>query len=112
MCPSGRALHHPAAPTLLRYATRGCPAETGRPWSKKEMEAAVERGPHVSALSEECAAQLSAETAEKVAAGQARIVLWDAIKNDPPAQLKVSPIAMVPHKSRKWRAILDLSFRL
>ena len=26
--------------------------------------------------------------------------------------LKISPIAMVPHKSRKYRAILDLSFSL
>ena len=27
-------------------------------------------------------------------------------------ELKISPIAMIPHKSRKYRAILDLSFRL
>ena len=26
--------------------------------------------------------------------------------------LKISPLAMVPHKSRKYRAILDLSFSL
>ena len=57
-------------------------------------------------------AQLAAETAEKVAAGQARVVFWDDIKHNPPRQLKVSPLAMVPHKSRKWRTILDMSFRL
>ena len=57
-------------------------------------------------------AQLRSETDEKVRTGQAKIVRWDDIKHDFPKQLKVSPVAMVPHKSRKWRAILDLSFRL
>ena len=27
-------------------------------------------------------------------------------------KLKISPLAMIPHKSRKYRAILDLSFEL
>ena len=76
------------------------------------MAAVVARGAHVSAKTDECMPQLAVETAEKMAAGQARVVAWDDIKDDPPSQLKVSPIAMVPHKSRKWRAILDLSFRL
>ena len=31
-------------------------------------------------------------------------------RDDPPPELKISPIAMVPHKSRPYRAILDLSF--
>lgn len=44
--------------------------------------------------------------------GQALIVQWDEIKANFPSQLKVSHIAMVPHKSRKWRVILDLSYHL
>ena len=32
--------------------------------------------------------------------GQVWIVLWDDIKDNMPKQLKVSPIAMIPHKSR------------
>ena len=40
------------------------------------------------------------------------MVLWDSIKDDPPAQLKISPLAMILHKSRKYRAILDLSYLL
>ena len=40
------------------------------------------------------------------------MVLWDDIKDDPPEELKVSPIAMILHKSRMFRTILDLSFRL
>eukprot|EP00956_Cyclotella_meneghiniana_P004837 scaffold5989_cov47-Cyclotella_meneghiniana.AAC.8 len=46
MCPSNLALHHPAAEKLLQYATGGCPCNTGKPWTKEEIWAAVERGPH------------------------------------------------------------------
>ena len=112
MCPSGLALHHPAAARLLQYATGGCPAKTGKPWSKAEVLEAIERGPHVSALDEGPMKQLQDEVAEKVKIGQARLIPWDSIKDDPPAELKVSPIAMIPHKSRGWRAILDLAFSL
>ena len=37
---------------------------------------------------------------------------WDNIKNDPTQQLKISPIAAIPHKSKAFSSILDLSFRL
>ena len=76
------------------------------------MQAAIDRGPHKSALAPDAIAQLTAEVREKVAAGQARIVDWMDIRDDPPAQLKISPISMIPHKSRKYRTILDLSFSL
>jgi hypothetical protein len=112
MCPSGLALHHPAAGTLLEYASGGCPALTDKPWTKEQMLEAVEKGPHASALQPDAINQLVEELAEKVRMGQARIVLWDDIKDNPPPQLKISPLAMIPHKSRKFRAILDLSFRL
>jgi hypothetical protein len=112
MCPANLALEHPAAEKLLEYATGGCPANTGKPWSKEQMWAAVERGPHVSALDPDAIAQLEGEIADKVKAGQCKVVLWDEIKDNPPEQLKISPLAMIPHKSRAFRAILDLSFRL
>ena len=38
---------------------------------------------------------------------------WLQLKRDGvPQKLKISPIAMIPHKSRMFRAILDLSFSL
>ena len=40
------------------------------------------------------------------------MVEWDDIKHDPPPELKISPVALIPHKSRDYRAILDLSFSL
>jgi hypothetical protein len=39
-------------------------------------------------------------------------VNWDAIKNNFPKNLKISPLAVVPHKSCVYRMILDLSFQL
>jgi len=40
------------------------------------------------------------------------VVEWDAIKDNPPTKLKISPIAAIPHKSKAYWSILDLSFRL
>ena len=52
----------------------------------------------------------------KVEHGYASLVYLNEIKNklgtEELQHLKISPIAMVPHKSRKYRAILDLSFHL
>ena len=110
MCPTGLALDHPAAQVLLDYAHRGCPVNTGAPWTKEMLEAAIEKGPHVSALDEAAMEQLQQEVQAKAEIGQCKIVKWDDIKANPPEQLKISPIAMIPHKSRLFRAILDLSF--
>ena len=110
MCPRGLALHHPAAATLLQYAERGCPVLTGTQWTTEQMQAAITRGPHVSALIPDAMAQLDTEVAEKVQKGQAKLIHWNDIKHAPPPNLKISPVAMMPHKSRPYRAILDLSF--
>jgi hypothetical protein len=112
MCPKNLALHHPAAEKLLSYATGGCPTNTGKPWTKQQIWEAVARGPHSSALIPEAMEQLEKEVREKAEIGQCRIVAWDDIKDNPPEQMKVSPVAMIPHKSRAFRAILDLSFSL
>ena len=37
---------------------------------------------------------------------------WDDIKQNPPSKLKISPLEIIPHKSTKYRAILDISFAL
>ena len=66
----------------------------------------------MSALLPEAMEQHQAEVEEKVAKGQVRVVPWEELKKALPDKLKLSPIAMVPHKSRVWRAILDLSFIL
>jgi hypothetical protein len=55
------------------------------------------------ALSVEALEHFKEEALKKVAMGQATIVDWDMIKDDPPPQMKVSPIAAIPHKSKAFR---------
>ncbi|KAL7533277.1 hypothetical protein ACHAWF_011989 [Thalassiosira exigua] len=112
MCPGGLALEHPAADILLEYATGGCPAQTGRQWTREMLEAAVEKGPHKSAMEPEAMAYIQQEVEAKEKRGQAKVFIWDVIKDDPPPEMKISPLAAIPHKSRAYRAILDLSFVL
>jgi hypothetical protein len=47
-----------------------------------------------------------------VNSGQAKLVMWDSIKDNPPAELKISPIVALSHKSKLFCSILDLSFHL
>jgi hypothetical protein len=112
VCPTGRALNHPAADILCDWATFGCPTRTGRNWTKDKMWEAVERGPHRSATMPEAIKHFAEEIKEKLRTNQARLVPWDNIKDNPPPQLKISRIAAIPHKSKAFRSILDLSFRL
>ena len=112
MCPTGRALSHPTADILSDWAKFGCPTRTGRNWTTEEMWEAVERGPHQSATSPEALTHFDVEIKEKLGKRQARLVPWDDIKDNPPAQLKISPIAAIPYKSKAFRSILDLSFHL
>ena len=52
------------------------------------------------------------ESFTKVKAGQAKLVLWEDIKDNLPPQLKILPIAAIPHKSEAFWLILDLFFCL
>ena len=100
MHPSGLALHHPAADRLLQYATKGCPAETGQDWTMDMIQAAIDQGPHKSAMTPEAMEYIQSEAFDKERIGKARIVEWiGEFKRSPPEQLKVSPIAAIPHKS-------------
>jgi hypothetical protein len=112
MCPSGRALQHPAAKLLKEWATFGCPTKTSKPWSKSKIWEAVARGPHCLALSPEGIAHFAAKAAERVQTKQACLVEWDSIKDNPPKELKILPIEAIPHKSMDFCSILDLSFCL
>ena len=112
MCPRGRANQHPAAPLLREYAANGCLVSVGRSWKLEELEAAAERGPHRSALEPDTIAQIQAEVHKKEAQGFCNVYEWEELKRNLPKKLKLSPLAMIPHKSRTYRAILDLSFEL
>jgi hypothetical protein len=106
------ALLHPATDLLKEWATYGCPTNTEKQWTPDQMQAAVDRGPHRSALTDDAIAHFRNEVDEKVKRGQAKLVAWYFIKDNPPAELKISPKAAIPHKSKQFRSILDLSFNL
>ena len=108
MYPSGLALKHPAADLLMEYATVGCPTKMGKDWTMHDLEEAINVGPHASAFDPDAMVQLQAEVKEKEGLEQAKVVMWNDIEKKPPKALKISRIAIVPQKSRKSRAILDL----
>ena len=92
MCPSGLALIHPPADLLKEWATYGCPTHMGKPWTQEQMQVAVDRGPHWSASTNDAIAHFRTEVDEKVKSGQAKLVAWDSIKDNPPAELNISPL--------------------
>ena len=106
------AVQHEAIPLLNSYAAGGCPVDCGPDWSKEHILAMLAHGPHKSAMATAAIKQLRHETTEKIAQGYARVVRWSEIKTDIPKKLKLSPVAMIPHKSKAYRCILDLSFAL
>jgi hypothetical protein len=113
MCPQGPyAVKHDAIPLLNSYANEGCPVDAGPDWSREKIELLLKRGPHISAKSKAAIKQLRAETHDKIKHKYARIVTWGEIKSNLPKKLKISPVAMIPHKSKQFRCILDLSFQL
>jgi hypothetical protein len=67
------------------------------------MQEAIDRGPHILALVPEMMAQLAEEIDEKVRIGQCRVFLWVDIKDNPPEQLKISPLAM----SKPFRVVVE-----
>jgi len=63
-------------------------------------------------MSADAITHFGAEVSEKVKSGQAKLVAWESIKDNMPPELKISPIVAIPHKSKQFRSILDLSFHL
>ena len=110
MFPTGPAINHPAADVLVTFGQHGCPVDCGTPWTRDQIQAAIDYAAHPSARDPIAADALRKENLEKVTQGFADLIKWDDIKDDFPPQLKVSPIAAIPHKTRLFRAILDLSF--
>ena len=81
-----------------RYAAHGCPVDCGEDWTKEHIELMLRRGPHTSARSKNAISALQEESYEKVRNGYAKIVRYGGIKHHRPTTLKISPVAMIPHK--------------
>ncbi len=112
MLPRTYAKTHPAFDLLEEYAQSGCPVDCGPDWSLDQIMEAISYGSHPSAKDPIALQCLIDETNGKVTNGFARKVKWKEIQHNIPPKLKLSPVAMIPHKSRAFRCILDLSFTL
>jgi hypothetical protein len=112
MCPRNEVLNHLAGHDLLQYALDGCPVDCGDDWTLEQLEAAILNGALASANIPEAAAACKKEALEGVKEYSCRLVNWIDIKDNFPANLKISPLAAVPHKFRKYQMILNLSSQL
>ena len=112
MWPTSFATDHEAAPLLDAYSKHGCPVDCGEKWTVEMVEAALRKGNHSSANTPAARQYLLDEIQKKVSDGYQKLVKWKDIKDNIPDNIKISPIACIEHKSRAFRVILDLSYRL
>lgn len=113
MFPQSFASLHPAGDMLRQYGTDGTPVDIDETWTLEQLDMAVEYGCHPSAMAPEAAQCVREEAEEKIAKGFCRVVKWSDLRHSfqrgDLRRLKVSPLAAIPHKSRKFRMLLDLS---
>jgi uncharacterized membrane protein (DUF485 family) len=99
--------------TLLEFATQGVPTDCGKPWSKETIALARLAGPHVSALTPDSVKLIEEDIKYQKKAGFIDVVteqeLFGDDEGDPPAELKLSRVAVVPQNNRRGRIILNLS---
>jgi hypothetical protein len=95
MQPQPMAEVHPFAPTLRKWQ-QGIPVDCGPNWERTVIEAAVDRGPHPTARTPELIALFVKDIEYQIKAGFCRVFMWEDIKHCLPANLKISPVAVVP----------------
>ena len=101
ICPNPPyAKDHDAISLLKGYARYGFPVDCGDNWTQEHIKLMLQRGPHRSALAKKAVRQLRQETSDKITHKYTRMVKWGDIKNNIPTKLKISPVAMIPHKSK------------
>lgn len=112
MFPRNKALLHPAAPMLEAFARKGCPVNGGTPWSTDQIQAYLAFGNHPSASSPAASTAIQKEVLERVKDGLCHLVPYLSIAGHLPRNLKLSPLAAIPHKTRQFRLIQDLSYKV
>ena len=109
MTPAPWMRFHPFVATLEQWAS-GVSALCGEPWSEATIRAAIERGPHTSALTPEARNLIDKEMKYQTQAGFSGLIMWRTIQHAYPRNLKVSPLAVIPEVGRHGRLLLDLLF--
>lgn len=92
--PQKEALLHAAAKLNDAYAKNGCPADCGPDWTQEHVEAALLKGPHLSADAPEALKALHEETDDKVENGYARVLRYGDIMRNMPKNISPVPTGL------------------
>ena len=84
--------------------------DCGPDWSLPIIQQAIAQGPNPPALTPESLELFQEDIAYQVQAGFSEVVLLEDLMKDPPANLKISPVAVFPQANRHGQIILNLSF--
>ena len=79
MSPSACVNFHPFTETLKEWE-EGVPVDCGENWTREMIDAAIQQGPHRSALTPEAIALIKEDVAYQVQAGYAQVVEWESLK--------------------------------
>ena len=109
MQPQPLAEVHPFTPVMHEWR-QGIAVDCGPDWEWGVIEAAIERGPHPTARTPDAIELFKEDIAYQVDAGFCKVMLWEDVQRLRPANLKISPVALIPQVGRRGRIILDLSF--
>jgi hypothetical protein len=109
MQPQPLAEVHPFTPTLQEWQ-HGIEVDCGPDWSWDVIEAAVARGPHLTASTLEALEVFREDIEYQVRAGFSKVISWEELKQLQPTNLKISPVACIPQVRRHGCIILDLLF--
>eukprot|EP00957_Ditylum_brightwellii_P114486 8729312-Ditylum_brightwellii.AAC.1 len=108
--PWGLALDYPGTACLSRWLQQGIEVSCGPRWSRSAVMLAIEKGPHISAMTPDAMKLRHEDVQYQVEAGLYEVCTWEELQQKWPENLKVSPVAVIPQTERRGRIILDLLF--
>jgi hypothetical protein len=100
---------HPFVAILEQWAS-GVLVVCAEPWSEAAIRAAIERGPHSSALTPEARDLTDKEMQYQIQSGFLEMVMWSRVQHAYPANQKELPLAVIPQVGRRSCLLLDLLF--
>jgi hypothetical protein len=109
MQPQPLAKVHLFMPTLKEW-WHGIPVDCGPEWNWDVIMSAANHGLHPTAQTQDSIALFEEDIEYQVKAGFCKVYLWEDLQKLRPANLKISPVAVVPQVGRHGRIILDLLF--
>jgi hypothetical protein len=109
MQPQPLSAVHPFTPTLNKWR-HGIEVDCGPDWSWEAVEAAVARGPHLTASTPDSIAIFKKDIAYQCKAGFCKVMLWEDLKRLHPPNFEILPVAVMPQVGRWAQIILDLLF--